>query len=594
MYFFRKEMLPFRVAAERALSLNPLDASAKAYLGLLIAASGEWDRGCQMVESAMQLNPNCPGYFYFAGCWNAYRQGKYAEVLEGVARINMPNYFHVPAIRAAALGQLGRQDEAQKALQDVLALRPDFAAASPGICQMVRHEQIEPILEGLRKAGLSIPDDARQISSGALTATPSIAVLPFANMSDDKEQDYFSDGLAEEIINLLAQIQGLKVIARTSAFAFRGKEQDIRGIAETLGVSTVLEGSVRRSGSRIRVTAQLINATDGSHLWSERYDRELSDIFVVQDEIAAAIANALRVKLSRETIPQRYTPKLPAYEAYLKARYQQAKVTPDSMELARRFYEQASELDPGFAMAHVGLGFYWYNLSAFGRHFADDCIAPARAQAQRALQIDPSLPEAHALLGYLAAMHDLDWVAAEKYFDFPMAKQVGFGLLRPLYAWVLFWQGNVEPAIKLAQRAIEEDPLEVWARMNLHAYLQGAGREDEALVQLKKVLELDENQVGGSGVNGDDLSRQRRYHRSLEDRQARVCDWALVSRHDWSSGRAHAAQQQRSRIVSDGSARLRRGARRCPRPCAFSPALWRNRQGRRLGGEGGRARGTHR
>jgi len=260
-------------------------------------------------------------------------------------------------------------------------------------------------------------------------------------------------------------------------------------------VSTVLEGSVRRAGSRIRVTAQLINAADGSHLWSERYDRELSDIFAVQDEISAAISKALRVKLSREAAPQRYTPKLPAYEAYLQARYQQAKVTPDSMELARKFYEQASELDPGFAMPHVGLGFYWYNLAHFGRHFAADCVPSARAEAQRALQIDPSLPEAHALLGYIAAMYDLDWAAVEKHFDFPKAKEVGFGLLRPLYGWVQFWRGNVQPAIELARRAIEEDPLEPWARMNLHAYLQGAGREDEALEQLKKVLELDENQV---------------------------------------------------------------------------------------------------
>jgi TolB-like protein len=160
VYFFRKEMLPFRISAERALSLNPLDASAKAYLGLLIAASGEWDRGCQMVESAMQLNPNCPGYFYFAGCWNAYRQAKYTEVLEGVARINMPNYYHVPAIRAAALGQLGRKEEAQNALRDVLALRPDFAASvRQEYAKWYSPEQVEPILEGLRKAGLNIPEN---------------------------------------------------------------------------------------------------------------------------------------------------------------------------------------------------------------------------------------------------------------------------------------------------------------------------------------------------------------------------------------------------------------------------------------------------
>jgi serine/threonine-protein kinase len=489
-------MVPFRVEAERALTLNPLDAAAKAYLGLLTAASGEWDRGCQMVESAMHLNPNCPGYFYFAGCWNAYRQGKYEEVLEGVARINMPNYYHVPAIQAAAFAQIGRHEEAKKAIEALLALRPDFAAAArQEYGKWYDREHVEQVIEGLRKAGLEIPDDAKQTSSGAVTTAPSIAVLPFANMSDDKEQDYFSDGLAEEIINLLAQISGLKVIARTSAFAFRGKEQDIRGIAEALGVGTVLEGSVRRAGSRIRVTAQLINAADGSHLWSERYDRELSDIFAVQDEISAAIAKALRVRLSHDSSPQRYTPKLAAYEAYLKGRHHQAKVTPESLELARQFYEQASKLDPAFAMPHVGLAFYWHCLAHFGRHSTHECTASTRAEIKRALEIDPSLPEAHAVLGYVAAMYDMDWTVAEKHFDYPMAKDAGFGLIRPLYGWFEFWRGNVEQAIALAQRAIEEDPLESWTRMNLHAYLQGAGRDDEALEQLKKVVELDPNQV---------------------------------------------------------------------------------------------------
>jgi tetratricopeptide (TPR) repeat protein len=160
VYFFRKEMIPFRVEAERALTLNPLDASVRAYLGLLIASAGEWDRGCQMVESAMQLNPNCPGYFYFAGCWSAYLQGKYEEAIEGVARINMPNYFHVPAIHAAALGQLGRREEAGKVLEKVLALRPDFAATvRQEYAKWFDPERIEPVIEGLRKAGLQIHEE---------------------------------------------------------------------------------------------------------------------------------------------------------------------------------------------------------------------------------------------------------------------------------------------------------------------------------------------------------------------------------------------------------------------------------------------------
>jgi len=146
-------------------------------------------------------------------------------------------------------------------------------------------------------------------------------VLPFTNMSADKEQDYFSDGLAEEIINLLTRGSGLKVIARTSAFAFRGKEKDIRGIADALGVRTILQGSVRRAGSRIRVTAQLINAVDGDHFWSERFDREMTEVFAVQDEIAAAIASALKVTLTGKPAEARHEPNVAAYEAFLKGRH---------------------------------------------------------------------------------------------------------------------------------------------------------------------------------------------------------------------------------------------------------------------------------
>ncbi len=187
---------------------------------------------------------------------------------------------------------------------------------------------------------------------------PSIAVLPFANMSGDKEQEYFSEGLAEEIINALTHVPGLKVIARTSAFAFKGKNEDIRRIAEALGVVNILEGSVRKAGNRIRVMAQLITAADGSHLWSERYDRDLTDIFAVQDEIAAAIAGALQVTSTKSTALQRrrHAQASPAYEAYiLRARHYQWRTTPVSLARSKECYEQAIALDPKSALAYVDL-----------------------------------------------------------------------------------------------------------------------------------------------------------------------------------------------------------------------------------------------
>jgi TolB-like protein len=194
-------------------------------------------------------------------------------------------------------------------------------------------------------------------SSNPGEKTPSIAVLPFANMSRDDDDEYFSDGLAEEIINALTQIAGLKVIARTSAFAFKGKNEDIRKIAEALGVTNVLEGSVRRAGNRLRVTAQLIHAADGTHLWSQRYDRELTDVFAVQDEIAAAIAGALQVKLTgKPTAARPHQPNLPAWESFLKGRHQLYKLSPEGFARAEEYFQHAIALDPQWADPHSSLG----------------------------------------------------------------------------------------------------------------------------------------------------------------------------------------------------------------------------------------------
>ena len=214
-------------------------------------------------------------------------------------------------------------------------------------------------------------------------------------MSANKEDEYFSEGLTEEIINVLAQIPGLNVTARTSSFAFRGKEQDIRKIAEALDVRTILEGSVRRAGSRIRVTAQFIDAANGYHLWSERYDREMADVFAIQDEIAMAIAAALKLKLApRPAGIQRYTPSIPAYESFLKARHFLRKTTPDSFPLGKECLEQAIALDPDFALAHAELSWYFTQLAGFGHAPARQALAQARAAALQAIHIDPSLPEA--------------------------------------------------------------------------------------------------------------------------------------------------------------------------------------------------------
>ena len=209
-------------------------------------------------------------------------------------------------------------------------------------------------------------------------------------MSRDPDDEYFSDGLADEIINALAQVPGLKVIARTSAFAFKGKNEDIRRIADTLGVTNVLEGSVRRAGGRVRVMAQLILAADGTHLWSQRYDREMTDIFAIQDEIAAAIADALKLKLN--PAPERRMPSVPAYEAYLRYRSYQWQFTPEASRRSRECLEQALALDPEFALPYVGLADYHFALGTVGRFPSGEAMPRARELTTRALQIDPGSP----------------------------------------------------------------------------------------------------------------------------------------------------------------------------------------------------------
>jgi eukaryotic-like serine/threonine-protein kinase len=323
---------------------------------------------------------------------------------------------------------------------------------------------------------------------------PSIAVLPFANLSADKENEYFSDGLAEEIINALTRIPGLKVTARTSAFAFRGKDQDIRRIAEALDVRTVLEGSVRRAGNRIRVSAQLIDAVDGYHLWSERYDGELADVFAVQDEIATAIAKALQVKLASTSAPTRYTPSIACYEAYLKALHEERKLTPEALARSRDWFEQAIALDPNFALAHSRFGFHFSQLANYALLPAHTAMPLVRREAGRALEIDRALPDGHAMLGMVAALYDYDWSAAERHFALAMGTDPVPSQVRRHYAhYYLLPVGRYHDAAEQCARALTEDPLDLMGRLRYAQCLRASGQVDEAKREQRQALELDEN-----------------------------------------------------------------------------------------------------
>jgi TolB-like protein len=324
-----------------------------------------------------------------------------------------------------------------------------------------------------------------------LEERPSIAVLPFANMSRDADDEYFSDGLAEEISNALVKLPGLKVIARTSAFAFKGQNTDIRKIADVLGVANILEGSVRRAGNRIRVTAQLITAADGSHLWSERYDRQMEDLFAMQDEIAAAIASELKVKFAiAPPAHARRQPDLQAYEAYLRYRQHQWAFTPQALRRSRECLEQAIALDPEFALPYVGLADHFLASTTFGH--ADDLVPRARRLAERALELEPELAEAHAMLGVLAAFYKPDFQEAERRFRHAVGRESVPWHVRSWYSnFFLRSLGRNEEAKREAERALEDNPLSQILHWCLANVLEGLGLHAEAQVAFEKTVELD-------------------------------------------------------------------------------------------------------
>ena len=345
-------------------------------------------------------------------------------------------------------------------------------------------------VETLPRRGYRFIGQVKPAMVSPVAVTPSIAVLPFANLSGDKENEYFSDGLAEEIINNLARVPGLKVIARTSAFAFKGKQEDIRRIAAALGVANILEGSVRRAGSRIRVVAQLIAAADGSHLWSERYDREMADIFSIQDEIAQAISSALQVQFSAV---KPYRPQLPAYDAYLKARYCVAAFTRESLACSREFYERSIALDPGFVEARSGLAVAILTPVFLGLSSAQEAMPMARAAAQSALELDGNSQEARGVLGTIASVYELDWKEAEHQFGMAMTREPVPTYVRWYYFVYLLLVGRPRESAEQCLRGLKDDPLSFVGRFHYAAALLSAGNDEAGEAELRELCAIHSN-----------------------------------------------------------------------------------------------------
>ena len=324
-------------------------------------------------------------------------------------------------------------------------------------------------------------------------AEASVAVLPFANMSPDPANEYFGDGMAEEISNALAHVAGLRVAARTSAFAFKGRNHDVRAIGEQLNVTAVLEGSIRRAGSRVRVTAQLINVADGLHLWSDRYDRELTDIFAIQDEIATAIASRLAVALrGGRTLVRPSTSNLDAYELYLRAR-SLMKERGASLLRAIELLERAVALDPGFAPALGSLAHALILASFWGMSPPDRVTARARWAAAAALAHDPGLVAAHTASALVATCIEFDADRATECWNRALAIDPGDAEARVMRAAfdVCYTRGAFDEAIAEVRSVIERDPLSALAHTQLAVILSFAQRFEEARAEAKRAREID-------------------------------------------------------------------------------------------------------
>jgi len=328
------------------------------------------------------------------------------------------------------------------------------------------------------------------------TATPtvsekSVAVLPFVNMSEDRNNEHFSDGLSEELINLLTKIPDLRVPARTSSFFFKGKQTTVPDIAKALGVAYVMEGSVRKSGNRLRVTVQLIRADNGYHVWSETYDRELDDVFKIQDEIAGAVVRALKVSLFGSPIPRAApTANAEAYNNFLAARYFTERLNPDDLDKAVALYRRAIALDPNYAPAYAGLAWCYEMCVLIGIDTDGVGYANARAAAERAIALDPKLPEGYLTLGMARFQYEFDLAAAAEMIGTAHELDPNNATMLQMAGHLALSTGTPADAGTYYARAAEQDPLNMLPRRFLAKALYYENRLAEAETTLHGIIEL--------------------------------------------------------------------------------------------------------
>jgi len=424
--FFQKNILAFRPAAERSIELNGLDGSNLAHIGILIAYSGDWERGCELVESALQLNPNHPGWYWFAHFLNAYRKGDYRGALSLALKFNLPGFYYAHALSAAAYGQLGMREPGQKELQELLAIRPDFAVAVRSeFGKFYDPELVEQLIDGLRKAGLRIaykeaPSGAATsgaISSASATAAPTsgaaradesfwVAVLPFKYTGDNRDLKALAEGLTEEVTTGLSRFSYLRVIARGSTAKYSSEAGDVRAIGKELGARYVMEGSLRQAGGKLRLAVQLADTVSGANLWAETYERSFTpeSVFEVQDDlvprIVATVADQYGVlPRSMGDALRSKAEGLTPHEAVLRAFSYFSRITAEEHAVVRGILERAVREAPDHADSWAMLSMMYRGEFAQGYNAGPNPLHRALAAAQRAVELAPT----HALGHYALA-----------------------------------------------------------------------------------------------------------------------------------------------------------------------------------------------
>ena len=365
--------------------------------------------------------------------------------------------------------------------------------------------------------GKQIPVRPETVAATKVVSDKSIAVLPFTDMSEKKDQEYFADGMTEEIINMLSKAPDLRVPARTSSFYFKGKSARLSDIARELGVANVLEGSVRRSGNQLRVTAQLIRADTGYHVWSETYDRHLSDVFKVQDDIANAVAQTLQISLMGGPLTRQQggTHNLEAYLLYLRADKALADFSASPIGEARKNIEQAIKLDPDFILAWTMLGWIDTNLAQLRELPIEEGYGQARQLAQHALQVNPDLADAHLLLGYIHRTYDWDWAAAQSEARRGLALDPRYWFALELNGQISASVGKWNDAEGYLRKVLAVDPLNSQTHWDLGRALYGAGRFAEAEAEFRRLIEIAPEFAWAHGYLAKTLLAQGKFEQAL-------------------------------------------------------------------------------